>query len=84
MISTFVFIDYRDIFDVEVLIMGLFVVELSTEVELFGIVVVIMFSVVVLIVDAGIFDVIYVVFLLFDEVVVKGSTEVCFEEVDVF
>ena len=84
MISTFVFIDYRDIFDVEVLIMGLFVVELTTEVELFGIVVVIIFSVVVLIVDDGIFDVTYVVFMLFDEVVVKGLTEVCFEEVDVF
>ena len=64
--------------------MGLFVVELTTEVELFGIVVVIIFSVVVLIVDDGIFDVTYVVFMLFDEVVVKGLTEVCFEEVDVF
>ena len=73
-----------NVFDVEVLMMGLLVVELPTKVEVFSIVVVITFSVVVMIVDDGILDGTYVVFMLFDDVVVKGFADVCFDEVDVF
>jgi hypothetical protein len=64
--------------------MGLPVVEIPSEVDLFHIVVVITFSVVVLIVEDGILEVTYVVFMLFDDVVVNGFAEVCFDEVDVF
>ena len=47
-------------------------------------VVVILFSVLILIVDEGILEGTYVVFMLFDGVVVKGFTDVGFDEVDVF